>query len=108
MYSRKFDLEKFEANWNTSIRNFQQLNIGFSTFLRTFDFTDELHKITCPTLVLAGAHDWICPPEHSRIIAEKVPRAHLKIFAHSSHQIGVDENEAYLAAIRGFLTYAPD
>lgn len=106
-YSMTFDPEKAEQEWGRGIRNPIQLNRGFSDFLRTFDFTDDLHKIQCPTLVLAGAHDWICPPNHSQIIAEKIPRAHLKIFANSSHAVSADETEAYLAAVRGFLTYAP-
>jgi proline iminopeptidase len=83
------------------------LNLGFGGFLRTFDFTDELHKIQCPTLVLAGEHDWICPPSQSTILAERIPRAHLKVFAKSAHSIAADEPEAYLTAVRGFLTYAP-
>ncbi len=107
MYSTTCDVEQFAHSWNRGIRNFEQLNLGFGGFLRTFDFTDELHKIRCPTLVLAGAHDWICPPNHSKLIADKIPRAHLKIFSKSAHQISADEPEAYLAAVRGFLTYAP-
>ncbi|QDT92172.1 alpha/beta fold hydrolase [Gimesia algae] len=105
MYSTRFDPEKMEKGWPRSIRNFEQLNLGFSTFLREFDWTGQLPSISCPTLVLGGAHDWICPPQHSELIAEKIPRAHLKIFADSSHSIADDEPEAYLAAIRGFLTY---
>lgn len=107
MYSRRFELESFEASWDCGIRNFEQLNLGFGGFLRTFDFTDQLRNITCPTLVLAGAHDWICPPHHSQIIAQCIPRANLKVFAHSAHSIAADEPEAFLAAVRGFLTYAP-
>ena len=107
MYSVKFDPQKFEESWSRGIRNMVQLNIGFGGFLRTFDFIDQLPKITCPTLVLAGAHDWICPPSQSQIIAEKIPRSHLKVFANSSHMIALDEPEPYLAAVRGFLTYAP-
>jgi len=107
MYSRKFDLEKFEKSWSLGIRNIAQINYGFGGFLKEFDFIDQLHTICCPTLVLAGAHDWICPADHSRLIAERIPRAHLKVFAESSHSIPVDEPEAYLAAVRGFLTYAP-
>ena len=107
LYSTTFDPEKFEESWKRGIRNFVQTNRGFGDFLRTFDFTDQLHTISCPTLVLAGARDWICPPDQSRIIAAKIPRAHLKIFANSSHSIAADEREAYLAAVRGFLTYAP-
>ena len=106
MYSTTFDAEKMEESWNRGIRNFEQLNFGFGGFLREFDFTEDLDKIRCPTLVLAGAHDWICPPNHSIVIAERIPRAHLKVFAKSSHSIAVDEPEAYLSAVRGFLTYA--
>jgi proline iminopeptidase len=106
MYATTFAPDAFDAGWERGIRNFEQTNIGFAGFLRTFDYTDELSSITCPTLVLAGAHDWICAPNHSVIIAERIPRAHLKIFANSSHSIAQDEPAAFLAAIRGFLTYA--
>lgn len=105
MYSTRFDVEKFEKGWQRGIRNYEQINLGFGGFLRTFDFTDDLHRISCPTLVLGGAHDWICSPNHSRIIAEQIPRAHLKIFANSAHSIADDEPEAFLQAVRGFLTY---
>lgn len=107
MYSTRFDPEKLDENWGRSIRNFEQLNLGFGGFLKTFDFTDDLEKIRCPTLVIAGAHDWICPPRQSQILAERIPRAHLKIFPNSSHAVAVDEPDAFLAAVRGFLTYAP-
>ena len=105
MYSTRFNAEKLDQGWPRGIRNFEQLNLGFSTFLRTFDLIEQLPSIRCPTLVLGGAHDWICPPQHSKLIAENIPRAHLKIFANSSHSIADDEPEAYLAAVRGFLTY---
>lgn len=106
MYATSFDQAKFEYTWRRSVRNFRQTNFGFGGFLKQYDVIDQLATITCPTLVLAGAHDWICPPQHSRLIAEKIPRAQLKVFARSSHSIAADENEAYLAALRGFLTYA--
>ena len=106
MYSTTFDLDKFEESWSRGIRNFHQLNQGFGGFLQTFDFTEQLHTIECPTLVIAGAHDWICPPNHSRLIAQRIPRAHLKVFANSAHATAADEPEAFLAAVRGFLTYS--
>jgi proline iminopeptidase len=106
LYSRRYREEDFAANWARSTRNFEALNEGFSGFLRSFDFTPQLHQISCPTLILAAAHDWICPPHHSQLMAERIPRAHLKVFAHSGHMLPQDENEAYLAAVRGFLTYA--
>jgi proline iminopeptidase len=106
-YSTTFDLQKFESTLGRSLRNFEQLNIGFSGFLRSFDFTSELAEIACPTLVIGGAHDWICAPNHSREIAELIPRAHLKIFRNSSHAVASDEPDAFQNAVRGFLTYLP-
>ena len=106
MYATTFDVASFESGWGRGIRNFEQTNIGFGGFLRTFDFTEQLATITCPTLVLGGAHDWICAPNHSRIIAERIPRAHLKIFANSAHSIAQDEPEEFLSVVRGFMTYA--
>lgn len=107
LYSVKYDASKVDEANRRSLRNFDQLNIGFGGFLRTYDFIPDLHRIACPTLVMAGAQDWICPPNHSRIIAEKIPRAQLKIFPQSSHSISGDEPEAYFNAVRGFLTHAP-
>lgn len=104
-YSTTFDAQRFEVSWRQGIRNFEQLNLGFAGFLRTFDFTEQLASIRCPTLVLAGRHDWICPVEQSYILAERIPRAQLKVFEHSAHSIAADENAAYLAAVRGFMTY---
>ncbi|MEE3364797.1 MAG: alpha/beta fold hydrolase [Planctomycetota bacterium] len=106
MYSVTHDAEKSAESWSRGTRNFEQLNLGFSDFLRDFDYTEQLDSIACPTLVLAGQQDWICPPNHSRDIAERVPRAHLKVFSKSAHNIAGDEPEEFLAAVRGFLTYA--
>jgi proline iminopeptidase len=106
MYSTTFKSAEFEAGWRRGRRSIVALNRGFGDFLRTFDFTERLHEIRCPTLVLAAAHDWICAPRHSQILAERIPRAHLKVFANSGHSLASDENAAYLQAVRGFLTYA--
>ena len=106
MYSLTHDAEKAAESWGRGTRNFEQLNLGFREFLREFDYTDQLSSIVCPTLVLAGAHDWICPPNHSQEIAERIPRAHVKVFSKSAHNIAGDEPEEFLAAVRGFLTYS--
>jgi proline iminopeptidase len=55
--------------------------------------------------VIAGRHDWICPPEWSELIASKIPHADLRIFEESSHAVAGDEPHAFLDVIRGFLVY---
>lgn len=106
-YSTTYDPATFDESWERSRRSYICLNRGFGDFLRTFDFIEQLPTITCPTLVIGARHDWICPVQHSELIAQRIPRAHLKIFEKSGHSAAADEPEAFLAAVRGFLTYAP-
>ncbi len=72
-------------------------------FLRHFDLRPELPRITAPTLILAGRHDWICPPEFSEEIHRLIPGSELRIFERSSHSLRADEPQAMFDAIRGFL-----
>lgn len=106
LYSIKHDPTKFDEGWGRGQRSYVALNRGFGDYLRTYDFIDRLHEIRCPTLILAGAHDWICPPNHSYLMAERIPRSHLKMFPRSGHSIASDEPEAFLRVVSGFLTYA--
>lgn len=81
----------------------QALNEAFSGFLHDFDFIPKLKKITCPTLVLGGKNDWICPPDQSAIIAHHIPHSQLKIFKHCGHALALDAHKQYIEAVRKFL-----
>lgn len=83
--------------------SYQALNQGLRTYLRTFDFTAQLKKIKCPTLVLAGENDWVCPAAHSKVIVQQIPQAILKIFKHCGHSMAVDAHEKYIKTIKKFL-----
>ncbi len=72
-------------------------------FLQTFDLRPELAAITARTLVIAGRHDWICPPEFSEEIQRLVPGSELVVLEHSSHSVRVDEPEALLQDIGRFV-----
>lgn len=103
MYSFSYDPNSPQPASNPVILSPDALNVAFSGFLRSYNLLDQLHKITAPTLVIGGRHDWICPPEFSEEIASKIPSADLRIFENSSHLIRVDEPEALRDAIAGFL-----
>lgn len=85
----------------------EPLNRAFGPrgFLRTFDLRPELSRISAPTLILAGRHDWICPPEFSEEIHRLIPGSDLRIFERSSHSIRADEPDAMHDAILGFIVY---
>lgn len=105
MYSLRYDPTTSGIAWQQNIISVDAINVAFGGFLRNYNILDQLHKITAPTLVIAGRHDWICAPEFSEEIAREIPNADLRIFENSSHLIRADEPEALLYVITGFLVY---
>jgi proline iminopeptidase len=65
---------------------------------------DRLGEVTHPVLVLAGRHDRTCSAAAARAIADGVPDSELVIFDRSGHMTFVEENDAYVAAVRAFLS----
>ncbi|MBI1777701.1 MAG: alpha/beta fold hydrolase [Proteobacteria bacterium] len=107
LYSVRYDAEAPESSHERSIPSPEAQNRGWSPggFLHSFDLRPELKNIASPTLILAGRHDWICPPEFSEEIHRLIPGSDLRIFEKSSHQIRVDEPEALIDAIAGFIAH---
>jgi proline iminopeptidase len=107
MYARRYDPAAGAAGRGRAIYSPEPLNRAFGPdgFLRRFDLRGELGRITAPTLILAGRHDWICPVEFSEEIARAIPGSDLRVFEGSSHSIRSDEPEAMVDAILGFVVY---
>src|SRR3954454_3076184 len=105
MYSRRFDPAVAAAVRGRATPSPEPLNRAFGPegFLRRYDLRPELSRITAPTLVLAGRHDWICAPEFSEEIHRLIPGSELRVFENSSHSIRVDEPELLIATIREFV-----
>jgi pimeloyl-ACP methyl ester carboxylesterase len=61
------------------------------------DTRDRLHEIGVPTLVVVGAVDLLCPPRHSREIAERIPGARLVEVPDQAHQPFQEGPEAFNA-----------
>ncbi len=106
LYSLRHDPSAAEIAARRAIYSPDAINEGFGGFLRNYDVTAQLGAITAPTLVIAGRHDWICPPELSEEIAQRIPGARLRIFEQSSHRVWADEPEAFLSTLRAFLSGA--
>jgi proline iminopeptidase len=70
----------------------------------SIDVEDRLNAVTQPMLVLAGRHDRTCTVEAAEAIAKGVPSAELVIFERSGHMTFVEEPEAYLDTVDGFLS----
>lgn len=103
LYSLTFDPDAAKTSGQLAILSADAINQAFGGFLRTYDIRHQLPRITAPTLVIGARHDWICPPEFSQEIAQLIPHADLRIFEHSGHSVRVDQPEALLEAIAGFI-----
>jgi proline iminopeptidase len=64
---------------------------------------ERLGEVTHPVLVLAGRHDRTCSVAAAEAIAEGIPNAELVVFDHSGHMTFIEEQDAYLAAVREFV-----
>jgi len=83
-------------------------NRSYARFNETASIQPEappLAALDSRTLVVAGRHDWICPPDLSELIASKIPKADLRIFENSSHSVAADGHDALMDVIRGFVPY---
>jgi L-proline amide hydrolase len=70
--------------------------------LKAWDITDRLHEIATPTLLVSGRHDEATPLIVGQI-RERIPGAEWVIFEESSHMPHVEEPEAFLETVEGFL-----
>lgn len=70
----------------------------------SIEVEDRLGSIPQPVLVLCGRHERTCPLAASEAIAAGIPDAQLVVFERSAHMAFIEEPEAYLAAVRSFLS----
>lgn len=67
------------------------------------DWLDALYRITCPTLVLAGALDAGATPAMALAIQQRIPGARLELFENASHLSPWEQPAAFHKAIHTFL-----
>lgn len=105
LYSVKHDAAPAKARLERAILTPDALNRAYAPdgCMRDYDLRPALGKITAPTLIIAGRHDWICAPEFSQEIHEHIKDSDLRIFENSSHAVLADETGPCLDAIAGFV-----
>ena len=87
----------------------EAINWGFSVEIaKVYDVRDELNRITAPTLIIAGRHDWAMHPHQQELMHKSIPNSQLVWFEHSGHSMMSEEPEAYIQVIREFLSDIAD
>jgi len=101
LYYETFDPDAALEQTRTMHLHAQTHNALFQE--RRYDLRDRLKNISVPTLVICGAQDWICPPQYSRLIVERIPNGQLLEVPDANHAVHIEANDVVVAAIRTFL-----
>lgn len=67
-----------------------------------FDLRPQLSLIQTPTLVVAGAHDFLCGPEAAREIVDGIADSRLEVLEDAGHFAFVEQPERFANAVWGF------
>ncbi|MBI5967896.1 MAG: alpha/beta fold hydrolase [Deltaproteobacteria bacterium] len=75
-----------------------------STAAMNFSSVHRAHLIRQPTLILAGAQDRVMPLALTQELAQKIPRAQLKVFPDAAHLLFLEKAQEVNQAILDFLS----
>jgi pimeloyl-ACP methyl ester carboxylesterase len=67
------------------------------------DFSSQLHRIACPTMVITGENDAIIRAEDASAVADGITGARFVTIHNSGHLSNIENPEAYNAALLGFM-----
>ena len=70
--------------------------------LLVHETADRLHRVTAPTVVLAGGEDLITPPQYGRQVAELIPGATFEVLEGEAHQPFQEVPETFNARVDAF------
>lgn len=82
----------------------EALIFGYNCLLKDWTVMDRLSEIRVRTLVLAGRQDFLFPPEHQAILADRLPNAQLEIIECAGHNPQMERTAEVIEAVRRFMS----
>jgi len=79
---------------------------GFSQLIAGWTVMDRLGEIIVPALIIAGRQDFIFPPEHQAILADRLPNAKLVLIERAGHNPQMEQTAEVIRIIRDFVAAA--
>lgn len=79
------------------------LFVAIGRLIRDIATTGQLHEITAPTLIIAGALDPATTPAMSEVIHDHIPNSELVMIEGAGHISPVERPDAFNAALLDFL-----
>jgi proline iminopeptidase len=84
----------------------EPLIFGYSQLLKGWTVMDRLSEIKVPTRVIAGRYDFLFPPEHQAILADRLPNTQLMLIERAGHNPQMERSAQVISMIRDFLATA--
>lgn len=69
---------------------------------RDYDYTDRVHEISCPTLIISCSEDCLVPPTEQIILHEKIKGSHYVTINGSGHASMYEDSASFAALVLGF------
>lgn len=93
-----------DPNVRARVRLRPEVNFHFfGGEFQTFDWFPDLHRIRCPTLILAGEVDPIATVRDHEELAAAIAGSQLELFQDAGHGVFRDKPDEALAIIRDFI-----
>jgi proline iminopeptidase len=80
---------------------------GFGHLLKGWTVMHRLSEIQTPALVLSGRQDFLFPPEHEAILADRLPNARLEIIERAGHNPQMERTAEVNRILASFLSGEP-
>ena len=69
---------------------------------RNYDYTDRVHEISCPTLIISCSEDCLVPPTEQIILHEKIKGSHYVTINGSGHASMYEDPTSFCSLVLGF------
>lgn len=76
--------------------------VGCGPAIARLNFTEQLHQLRCPTLVIVGEDDTGTPPGMAREIHAAIEGSELVILPNAAHLSNIEQADAFNAALTAF------
>ncbi len=72
--------------------------------MRRPDSLETLPGIACPTTVICGAEDVLCPPAYHETMADRIPGARLVVLENCGHLASLEQPDAVTAELKELIS----
>ena len=102
-YAESHVAEIQQAAEATAARNDPACYAAACRAVSDYSYTEELARITCPTLILQGLEDGLTPPGGSVIMSRRISGSRLEMIEGCGHRIPAEQPDVLVELLSDFL-----